>query len=289
MSYIELARSLLEHLPQHRGMANALLNGDKSFLEKASAMQTTIDRDLEMLKIATRGDTSLSVLNDHQSELETGWRSLKGDIKGLTAAASFERHTALINQVLYMISDIADESRITAYPDEYMKPIIRANFMVLPSMVEISGQARGIGTGVAAKGQTTTALHIKINFLHERLNSALLDAHRTIETSLNQVKGKLQFDLSSLQASRSSTQRLLDTIKDHLLKEEKVSISATDYFAIGSAAFDNNLRLFDQLTQALKKDLQQRTPALKSSHLRSIFFCTGLMASSSAAGWWLLS
>lgn len=289
IGFVDLARNLLEHLPQHRGMANALLNGDKSFQDKASTMQSTIDRDLELLKTAIHGNPSLSILNSHQSQLETGWRSLKSEFKGLSAAVSFERHTALINQVLYLISDIADETRITAYPDEYMQPIIQANFMVLPSMVEISGQARGIGAGVAAKGKITTALRIKIKFLHERLNTALLDAHRTIETGLNQVKDKLNSDLSSLQASRTATQRLLDTINDHLLKEEAISISATDYFAIGSAAFDNNLRLFDQLTQALKKDLEQRSPSLKSVHLRSISFCAGLMAASSATGWWLLS
>ncbi|MBI3771120.1 MAG: nitrate- and nitrite sensing domain-containing protein [Gammaproteobacteria bacterium] len=289
MSHVELARNLLEHLPQHRGMANALLNGDKSFQEKACTMQSTIDRDLEALKTAISSNAGQSVINTHQTQLETGWKSLKSDLKGLSAASSFERHTALITQVIYLISDIADEMRITAYPDETMRPIVHANLMVLPTMVEISGQARGIGAGVAAKGKITTALRIKIKFLHEHLNTALLDAHRTIETSLNRVKDKLHFDLSSLQASRTATQRLLDTIKDQLLKEEAISISASDYFAIGSAAFDNNLRLFDQLTQALKKDLQQRAPSLKSAHLRSIFFCAGLMAASSATGWWLLS
>lgn len=282
---VALARKLLEHLPQHRGMANALLNGDKSFQDKINAMQAAIDHDFEALNNTIGRNSAHSAIGSQHTQLEAGWKRLKSELRGLTAAQSFERHTALINQVLYFINDIADETKITAYPDQNMHPIVRANLTVLPAMVEICGQARGIGTGAAALGKTTTAIRIKITFLHERLNSALSSAHRTIEASLDRVKDRFRFDLSSLQSSRTSTQRLLDTIAEHFLKEERISISASDYFAIGSAAFDSNLRLFDNLTQALKEDLEQRTPSLKSAHLRSIFFCTGLVAGTTAMGW----
>jgi len=280
MCYIAHVRKALEHLPQHRGMANAFLNGDQSFKEKMNTMQKIIAEDIVAIdECMTRHPLPITMTSRWQ-QIKNNWHSLKSDFNSISPNDSFERHTAMITDILSLISDSADDMRINAHPDNDLQKIATTTFNLLPTIIEVTGQARGIGTGAAAKGNVVTAVRIKLQFLHDRLTHTLATTQQTIENCLQ--GNNAQFDIKQQTTSNSfaNTQLFLNSISQNMLVNEKPQISAEEYFSIGSKAFDSNIQLFDAISTALGEDLNHRIPRLKNKLRLSIIFSVIVLFSS---------
>lgn len=280
--YISHIEKVLEHLPQHRGMANTYLNGDQSFLEKMKGMQQTLEQDINTIdQYHAQHDGHADILNRWQS-IKHGWSSLKQEFQSLSAGESFERHSALIGEVLYLISDAADSMQLNNHPEPSLRKIIQTSFNLLPPIIENIGQARGIGSGAAAKGTLLTTIRIKLEFLHQRLGSNSNSTYSTIERCLQQ-NSLSQISREGLPhegfghnitRTQSQTGDFLKTISTHLLGK-KITISAADYFSEGTAAFNGNLSLLNTITATLEQQITEMIPRLKSHLVWSITIVTG--------------
>lgn len=121
MCYIHHVRKALGHLPQHRGMANAFLNGDQDFLEKMTKMQTEIGHDINAINDCMTRHPLTPVLLTRWDNIQNGWSTLKNELRTISPTDSFERHSVLIGEILYMVSDTSDEMRISEHPDDAKK------------------------------------------------------------------------------------------------------------------------------------------------------------------------
>lgn len=284
MCYIAHVRKALEHLPQHRGMANAVLNGDQNFQTKMNDMQKNIAEDIVAIdECMTRHPLPLTLTSRWQ-QIKNNWHSLKSDLNSISANDSFERHTAMITDILSLISDCADDMRINAHPDNNLQKIATTTFNLLPTIIEVTGQARGIGTGAAAKGNVVTAVRIKLQFLHDRLTHTLATTRQTIENCLQGNNAQFDIKQQTTSNSFSNTQLFLNSISENMLASEKPQISAEEYFSIGSKAFDSNIQLFDAISTALGEDLNHRIPRLKNN-LRVSVICSVIVLISSLIFW----
>jgi methyl-accepting chemotaxis protein len=156
-------RRLLESLPQHRGMANALLQGDESFRPKLTALQAQIDQDMELLaQRVAAGDCWGVAVRVHR--IQGAWSFITQQVNGFEPAESFARHTALVSEVLYLINDVADAAGLLALTGDSSR-LIDAAINTLPQVTETLGQARGMGTGVAARGKCGTDMRVKLRYL----------------------------------------------------------------------------------------------------------------------------
>lgn len=284
--YISHIEKVLEHLPQHRGMANTYLNGDQSFLEKMKGMQRTLEQDINAIdQFHTQHGAHTDILSRWQN-IKHGWSSLKQEFQSLNAGESFERHSALIGEVIYLISDAADSMQLTNHPEPSLRKIIQTSFNLLPPIIENIGQARGIGSGAAAKGTLLTTMRIKLEFLHQRLGSNSSSTYSTIERCLQQNSlGQISRD--NIARTQSQTGDFLKTISTRLMGE-KITISAADYFSEGTTAFNSNLALLNTITTTLEQQINEMIPRLKSRLVWSITMATGgtiLLIST----WWSLA
>ena len=280
MSYISQVRKILEHLPQHRGMANAFLNGDHSFQEIMNTMQTNISDDINAIDKCMSNQSLPLTLTTRWQQIKNNWHSLKSELNSISANDSFERHTAVIADILTLISDCADDMRINAYPDNDLQQIAKNSFNLLPTIIEIIGQSRGIGAGAAAKGNVVTAARIKLQFLHDRLTKTLATSQQCIETGLQRCNTQFQINQQTVSNSSSNTKIFLEAISENMLSTVKPQISANEYFSIGSKAFDSNIQLFDAINTALREDLKHRIPSLKNRLRLSIIFSVIILISS---------
>jgi methyl-accepting chemotaxis protein len=271
--YINHIEKILEHLPQHRGMANTFLNGDKSFLEKMTGMQQTLEQDINTIdQYHAQHNVHADILSRWQT-IKSGWGSLKQNVQSLSAGESFERHSALIGEVLYLISDAADRMSLSNHPEPSARQIIQTTFNLLPPIIENIGQARGIGSGAAAHGTLLTAVRIKLEFLHQRLSTTAHNAYSTIERSIQQ-NVSFQISRDNIANSQRQTEDFLGTMS-HQLLGEKITISASDYFSEGSSAFNSNLALLGGITTALIQQINNTLPELKTRYLWSITLTVG--------------
>lgn len=264
LSYITQVRKALEHLPVHRGMANAFLSGDHSFQEKMNTMQVNIANDITAVDEYMSGYPLPQTLISRWQLIKNNWHSLKTDINSISPNESFERHTVIISDILSLISDSADDMRISAHPDDDLQQIAKTVFNLLPTTIEVIGQSRGIGTGAAAKGTVVTAARIKLQFLYDRLTKTLATTQQSIDICLQGSNSQFDIKQQTVNNSFSDTQLFLNSIAGNMLTNGKPQISAEEYFSIGSKAFDSNIQLFDTISTALGEDLKQRIPQLKN-------------------------
>ena len=148
-----LTRQLLFDLQQHRGMASACLGGDRSFGPRLEQKQAGIERDMAELDVAapnvSRAQGLMTV--PRWEDIRSDWQALRREVLTLTSAESFRRHSMLIRAVLYSMGDVAERSQIggTCAADAVL---VNALWSKLPVAAEGLGQARAIGSSVAAQG-----------------------------------------------------------------------------------------------------------------------------------------
>ena len=167
--YIAALRPLLEHLPQHRGMTNAYLRGDKRFRERLLAKRAEIAADFERVRAVDTDLGSELQASARLQELQEAWHRLEERSFDMPARKAFAEHTALIERLIGFVAHVADASNLILDPelDSYYLMDLVVNR--LPPLTDAMGQARGLGTGVAAQGILPAETGMRLAVLMERV------------------------------------------------------------------------------------------------------------------------
>lgn len=253
MADVVMLRRLAESLPQHRGMSNALLQGDDSFRSKLTQLQGEIDVTMRsMVALPEKGDPwSVAA---RVAQVEDGWRFIKQQLNGFTPVESFARHTQLMTEVLYLLNDVADAAGLLADGEDYR--LIDAAVNQLPLVTETLGQARGMGTGVAVRGKCATDMRVKLRYLHDntaRVSAQVAQGIRQLIQSDATLSARAQ---TLLEDSQRATQAFLSMLESRIISTRQVDLESTDFFAAGSEAIEHNFALLDAINNALMVRLQ---------------------------------
>ena len=243
-----LAKQLLLDLQQHRGMVNAFLSGDSSFKQKIEQKQAAIGQDITALN-AFHGQGLMTekrwegILND--------WQALHTGCMALAAEDSFHRHSELIRAVLYSMGDIAERSQIVGICATDFA-LVDALWSKLPAVAEGLGQARGLGSSVAAKKYCSSVARIKLRFLEEHVRDTMGQVNNELaHADLAQAGSFVQ----AWKEAYSSVNEFLTLLDEKLIDAEHPSIDAEHYFNAGTKALDAVFHVFDQGSTALESAL----------------------------------
>ena len=243
-----LIKQLLIDLQQHRGMVNAFLSGDISFKSKIEQKQTAIGKDIAALD-ASHAQGLMT--EKRWQDIRSNWQTLRTAALTLPAEESFRRHSELIRAVLYSMGDIAERSQIvdtcTADCD-----LVDALWSKLPAVAEGLGQARGMGSSIAAKGYCSSVARIKLRFLEERVSETM----RWVSDDLAHadLAQAASFTLA-WKETHAAVHEFLALLDKELLNAERPTIDAEHYFNAGTKALDAVFRTFDQASAALENAL----------------------------------
>lgn len=261
-------RRLLEALPQHRGMANALLQGDESFRSKLTTLQTQIDQDMGVME-------KHLITTDHWGVTERAlhvlraWSTIKEKLNTFAAPESFGRHTALITELLYLINDVADAANLLEDPDNTQ--LIDTAINMLPLVTETLGQARGMGTGVAALGKCSSDMRVKLRYLLANTRRVAEEVGQTVQGTLSRRGAEQNADFktraaSALGDSQLSTQEFLSLLETGIIHEHSIDVVPTDFYAAGTAAIQHSFTLLDTILTSLNFRLSQSAQKHKQHH-----------------------
>lgn len=253
MADVVLLRRLAEALPQHRGMSNALLQGDECFRNKLSQLQNDIDGIMRSVaELPTKGDR-WSVAT-RVAEVEDGWRFIKQQLTGFTPVESFARHTRLMTEVLYLLNDVADAAGLLVADEDHH--LFDAAVNQLPLVTETLGQARGMGTGVAVRGKCATDMRVKLRYLHDNTQRVSADvaqgAKRIIQADTN-LRAQAE---SLLENCQQATQGFLSMLESRIIDARQVDIESSEFYSAGSEAIRHNFALLDAINNALMVRVQ---------------------------------
>jgi methyl-accepting chemotaxis protein len=153
--YVTALRQLIQHFPEHRGMTNAYLSGAKQLKTKISSKRQQISQDIAAIDIVNvELGAELRATSDWQ-RIKATWQGIKNDAFSTNKKTIFARHTELVSQVLGLVSNVSDRSGLTMDPELESFYIAASVVNSLPQIVENLGQARGMASGLAVRGEVS--------------------------------------------------------------------------------------------------------------------------------------
>lgn len=234
LSACNLLIQLVREMQQHRGMSTAWLSGDPSFLPRLQEKHQQITRIMPLIKKAARNEGlhDRAGLTANQFSLFVfRWQCLLDELSTLTTEQNIARHTQSITRVLEWLAVLGEariEPRVLEMEDRGM-PVIgtaRNYSRRLPQLTECLGQARAIGSSVAARRVCSPVYRVRLMFLISRAESLLEQA------VMAQATGDLEGHC------RQSIGFLAQTVRTRMLLSSGVVVSATEYFEISTRAIE---------------------------------------------------
>lgn len=217
LAYVKALRVLLTHIQQHRGLTTGYLSGNRDLSTDITQLEKHIARDLQELK-------SLGGWLEHNAmwlSILDHWGRLRQHYSENDVNQNLRQHNLLIHHLMYLIDDVAEAHRLKRNVAQANEPQDWRDLLVI---AEAIGQARALGTGVAAQGQCTSVQRIQLYHL------------------CHKIEQLLQQPLPD--PIRAAVKQLLVCIQNDMVLDRPV-ISAQDYFKLASASLDQVLRLFD--------------------------------------------
>lgn len=241
VEWVRQLRKLLELFPKHRGMANALLNGDKSFRPAMQQLQAELDNQL--LALRRMGESRDGSIEPLLLPIERQWQVIRNGVFGMSAKQSFGLHTQLISQVIERMQDDSLDLQLHVPTGSPLSSMLAMLTRELPHVVESIGQARGVGTGVAARQSSTVANRVDLKFLHGKISTIINERLIPARSAARHFQGIE----SVIDNTVASTQNFLTLLQRELIDNRAPNMSPETFYQQGTAAIAAGFELFDQL------------------------------------------
>ena len=221
---------LTDHLQQHRGMSSAWLSGDASFEGRLLEKRRQIEAVFPVLLAAARLESmqaNACLTGNDISLFHFRWQSLVEGLSGMSTESSMAQHSHMVSQVLEWLSALG-EARIEPLAGRVVSiGMIRNYAHRLPALTECLGQARAIGSSVAARHGCSPVARVRLMFLVARAE-ALLEQAATAHNNGN----------LTLRA-RHAVQEMARTVRTSMLLSAGVQMAPGEYFSVSTQAIDS--------------------------------------------------
>lgn len=244
---------LLRHMQQHRGMSSAWLAGDRSFAARLQTRRGEIERVLAQLARALEAEQRRPCPNPDQASFDAfrqRWQDLAADLAQCSAEQSIARHGALIATLLDWLSGYG-EARLGAASLAQARNVTHR----LPALTEALGQARAIGSSVAARRACSPVPRVRLLFLAARAEALVEQAGATA------CEGRAR---QAREDARASIAEMTRMIRAELLKNAGVNVPADAWFALATRSIDAVFGWIDACADACASD-SARQPAPPSA------------------------
>lgn len=237
---LALLRQLLTSLQRHRGLSTGLLSGDESMRAKLTDVRTDLDRHFATAQsLTSRHSERWQGLADHWSRLRQA--------ENLNLANNLTQHNQIIRNAIYLIEDIALEQDLSQGRSElsYLPWIWRDVILA----AEWAGQARAMGTGIAAAEASSPGQRVRMRFLHQQITQL---SHGAFER-LKAQEGSNQAMTAQVSRSQTAVNAFLNSVDQDLLSQARPTTSAQAFFNQATLAVDELLALVDLALEHLNR------------------------------------
>ena len=230
---LSLLRALIAGLQRHRGLSNGVLCGDQSLSQDLATTRQELDRHIGTAQgLASTHKDAWSGLIDHWSRMRDGRSS--------DPANNLAQHHLIIRNSIFLMEDVASEIDLSNG---------RAELSYLPCIwrdvlqaAEWAGQARALGTGIAAAGQSSAEQRVRLRFLQQKIQLQAGSAFDTLQQHATQYPQASAFHLRRCE---QVVEDFVHCIEQELLGREQPVIAAKAYFQRATQAIDELLALVD--------------------------------------------
>lgn len=262
---------LAQFMQQHRGLSSGVLNGNEAMKDKRAA------KEKEVVEVLTATEAVLSPQlrnSERWKSVRQAWESIQTQGLSWTAPENIKRHTVMIDSLLIVMVDVADDSRMTLDPEMDTYYFMDTVVSKMPAMLEPLGITRARGTGVLSKKELSPQMRIDISSLIAQMKGTLRAQNTNLEKVMRYAPS-LQASLSGPTKDFSSgVEKIFALVQEDIIGEKFVT-APQDYFALTTQVIDVGYKvMFDTLIPQFEKQLQDR----KANAQRTLMFNVGLAA-----------
>jgi len=268
---VRLLLKMVRLTQEHRGLSNAVLNGEASKSADRQARQQAIDQvfaEVEQRYTALPREG----LQPELKAMRASWQDVASRVSqaGIAPPDSLKAHTALVNRMLHFLEDETGASGMALDADMACYYLITAAFRDLPRLSEKMGLARARGTGMLVERSTDPDERSTL--------STLVDASRThfddLERSLAKARAAnpsvervLAGPVEKAVAAHSRMQALALSVAKGADTHE---MSGPQYFDATTQAILPQFALSDAVVEELDVLLTQRADAQRSEIIATL-------------------
>ncbi|MHA7966044.1 methyl-accepting chemotaxis protein [Paenibacillus sp. CAU 1782] len=265
--YIESLFPVVLQVQKHRGLANGFLNGGSGSAGDLEAAGKQLDDLLAKISAEEAGAAAKFDSEASWSQITEEWQELKSGVTALEPTESFRLHSELIEKVLEHILHAADQSGLTLDPeiDSYYVMDLMVNR--LPSLIEISGQVRGLGNGILTSKQLSEDEKINLEILRKQMQTTLLSMQKAL-VKIEDINAVSSGNIGEAgPAAIQEIQQFSGLLQDRILKDSGLSMNPAEFFAEGTKTIEASAELFNITSLEMERLLLERLDEFKSNRL----------------------
>ena len=258
VEFLQAARLPIQHIQQHRGMTAAYLNGASDFKSRIMSKRQDVDKYFAQLQQTEDKLGEQLDVKGTTAQLVQQWEAIKNNSLNQKTGVAIKSHSKLVADLLTLMSTVSDNSGISLDPKIDTSYMGASLVSVLPNLMENMGQARAVGSGVAAKGEFTQASFVRLSVLvnNIELYAKQLESNLAATVDANQeIKSKLG---DMINVNNQAVAEMKNLLQNDLLKPEKITISGDKVFSTATHAINGSYRLFDAMAPELISIFEQR-------------------------------
>jgi hypothetical protein len=222
--------ALVGHFQQHRGMSSALLSGDQAFRNRLDGKGREIEALIPSLREVAGQESRRAhpcLTQNDLSLFQFHWGQLREKLTGLSVEQSIAQHSFLIDQLLQWLAALGESRVEVLLADRCARGLVRNYASRLPALTECLGQARALGTSVAARRGCSAVARVRLMFLVARAEALLNQANEAGGRGPKAEKAAL------------AVQEMARVIRTRMLLSSGISVAAQEYFDIATVAVDS--------------------------------------------------
>jgi len=269
VAYLRPTLDLLQHMQQHRGAANTFLSGDATFKATMVQKETAIAADISAIDLAEQIYGSEFQSSSRWQVIKTDWTSLQSQVTSLTAAQSFERHTALIARILAFRIYIADVSKMALDSNLDIYYLISAAVRSYPQTTEYLGQLRASGSGALVDGVLSDKERAQLEVLYNLAGSNAAAAGDDLQQTFVYNPAQRTRLEGIAQAAQAQQKSFLDLVNAQVLNSSTITLTSKAYFDAATKAIDAQLGVVVELDKAADDALAARLDLLNRQRIIS--------------------
>lgn len=218
LSILQMLQNMLAHVQRHRGLSYGASKGVIALTPEIADLKHRISSDIELLEKSR----SLLITSERWIRITEQWAKISAQQSEPNSGNILAQHNTLAKMILLIISDTVSIYKLTQLRSADSGNSISYLWQELLTTAELLGQARALGTGIAAAGYSESIDRARLTSLVKEIegNSDLLWVH-----------------ISNHQILQDHINKFLLCIEEHI-NIHKPSVSPEDFFRLGSHAID---------------------------------------------------
>jgi methyl-accepting chemotaxis protein len=262
LEVVKPLNQLVSAMQQHRGLSSGVLNGNETLRDRRAGKEKDVIAAFGVVEAKLPAE----LLNGERwRAVRSSWEAIRKDGLTWTAPESFGKHTALIDEALSAMTEVADRFALTLDPDIDSYYLMDTVVVKMPAVLERIGQMRARGTGILTKKAITEQQKIELGALIGELQGT----QRLQKLNLEKVGIYSPAARSAVEASAkefdSAVGSAVALVKKDILGGT-FETNPPDYFNLTTAVIDKGyLGMSDILIPALEKVIHARIASAQKS------------------------